>query len=96
MKSAYELAMERLDKKHGKIAALTERQKKALAEIDQRVKAKTAELEIMYGDRIASAASSGNAADMSRLDAEMKAEISRARDQAESEKDAVRRDASLA
>jgi len=96
MKSAYELAMERLEKQHGKAAVLTDAQKKALADIDQRAKAKQAEVEIIYQDKIAAARMAGNVKDMLRFEDESKAEINRIRDRTETEKESVRRDASLA
>jgi len=96
MKSSYELAMERLNKQHGKVAALTDKQKATLAEIEQRSRAKVAETEILYRDRIKDAGASGKFDEIAKLDAEMKMEITRIRDRAESEKDSVRRDASLA
>lgn len=46
MKSAYELAMERLAAKDGALKALTEDQKRRMADLDTRLKAKIAEREI--------------------------------------------------
>ncbi|WP_372846456.1 hypothetical protein [Pontiella sp.] len=51
MKSAYELAMERLG---GKANPLTNAQKAAIAEIDSKMKAKVAETEIMFDQQLAS------------------------------------------
>jgi len=50
MKSAYELAMERFG---GGSRTLTEEQKQLIAEIDSRMKARTAETEIMFDRQIA-------------------------------------------
>jgi hypothetical protein len=50
MKSAYELAMERLG---GESHELTDEQKAAIAEIDSRMKARVAETEIMFDQQLA-------------------------------------------
>ena len=55
MKSAYEIAMERLNK-NAPVTKLTTRQKKALAELDSRYAAKIAEREIALNGEIARAA----------------------------------------
>lgn len=96
MKSAYELAMERLNQQHGKVAPTNQAQKKAIADIDQRAKAKQAEAEIIYKDKIKEARAIGDVPAMRKLEEEMVAEIAKIRDRAESEKDAVRRDPKLA
>jgi hypothetical protein len=96
MKSAYELAMERLDRQHGKVAVLSEAQKAALAEIDRRVVAKRAELDILYRDKIAQARATGDAVTILALEDEVRRETVRCTEAAEEEKAAVRRDASLA
>lgn len=96
MKSAYELAMERLNQQHGKVSALTDAQKKALAEIDRRAMAKKAETEILYRDRLAAARARGDVAAFATEEEQLRAELVRIRDRAEDEKAAVRRDPSLA
>ena len=58
MKTAYELAMERLGK-NSPVAKLTGTQKKQLAELDSKYAAKVAEREISLRDEIAKAASAG-------------------------------------
>jgi hypothetical protein len=60
MKSAYELAMERLNKTSPTIK-LTAAQKKELAELDSKYAAKIAEREIALKDDIAKAAEAGDA-----------------------------------
>ena len=55
LKSALDLAMERLEKKNGKIAALSAEQKKAIAEIEGQMKAKVAEIEILRNKELAEA-----------------------------------------
>ena len=59
MKSAYELAMERLNKT-SPIAKLTNKQKKQLAELDSKYQAKIAEREIALKDEIAKASGKGD------------------------------------
>ena len=51
MKSAYELAMERMG---GETHELTDQQKADIAEIDSKMKAKVAETEIMFDQQLAS------------------------------------------
>jgi len=58
MKSAYELAMERLNKT-APTTKLSAAQKKQIAELESKCKAKTAEREIALKDDIAAAASAG-------------------------------------
>ena len=64
MKSAYELAMERLAKDSPEVT-LTEDQKAQLAEIDKKYKAKIAEREVYLSDQIAKAEAAGNFAERS-------------------------------
>ena len=59
MKSAYELAMERLNKT-APAAKLTGEQKKQLAELDSQYKAKIAEREIFLNDKRGDAVSKGD------------------------------------
>ena len=60
MKTAYELAMERLNKA-APAAKLTGAQKKQLAELDSKYAAKIAEREIALRDEITKAAAAGDA-----------------------------------
>lgn len=59
MKSAYELAMERLEKA-SPAAKLTAEQKKEIAELESKAKAKTAEREIALKEAIATASEAGD------------------------------------
>ena len=59
MKSAYELAMERLNKT-APLAKLTDEKKKQLAELDSRYTAKIAEREIFLKGELAKAAQKGD------------------------------------
>lgn len=66
MKSAYELAMERLNKTSPTIK-LTDQQKKDLAEIDSKYAAKLAERELFLKDEITKAAEKGDMEAMEQL-----------------------------
>jgi len=66
MKSAYELAMERLNKT-APVIKLTDKQKKDLAEIDSKYAAKLAERELFVKDEFAKAAEKGDAEAMEQL-----------------------------
>ncbi len=90
MKSALELAMERLQKKDGDIVPLTAEQKAAIAEIDAETKAKVAEEEIMAAGRLRAAYAGGDADAARTLDEQIKAEIARIRERGERKKDKVR------
>lgn len=90
MKSAYELAMERLDQKHGKRAPLSAEQKKAIGEIDERVKAKIAELEIMLKPRVGEAMAAGDFELAQKVEENLRKEIASAREDGEAEKERVR------
>lgn len=59
MKSSYELAMERLNKT-APVAKLSAEQKKEIAELESKAKAKTAEREIALKDAIAAASAAGD------------------------------------
>ena len=59
MKSAYELAMERLNKQSPQVK-VTEEQKKELADLDSRYAAKVAEREIFIKGELAHAAAKGD------------------------------------
>jgi uncharacterized protein YecT (DUF1311 family) len=90
MKSAYELAMERLDKTQGKSAPLTAEQKQQIADIESRARADTAQLEIMMQQRSAEARSKGEGEKLEELERQRVAELARIRDRAETEKAKIR------
>lgn len=66
MKSSYELAMERLNKT-APVAKLTAEQKKEIAELESKAKAKTAEREIALKDAIVAAAEAGDSEKVNQL-----------------------------
>jgi hypothetical protein len=91
MKSALELAMERLQKKDGDLVPLSADQKAAIAEIEAETTAKVAEEEIMAAGRVRAAYAGGDAEAAKTLDEQIKAEIARIRERGERKKDKVRK-----
>ena len=91
MKSAYELAMERLEESSPQ-EGLTEEKKAALAAVDEKYKAKIAEREIFLGDLLAKAAAEGNYMEIAELETQKTREISALKDECEAEKEKVRKE----
>ncbi len=89
MKSAYELAMERLQKGQPSVA-LSEDQKKQLAEIDSVFKAKIAERELFLKEQIAKAQTAGKLEDVEALEKQLAAEIRRFQEDCEAKKEKLR------
>jgi hypothetical protein len=89
MKSAYELAMERLNKQ-APAAKLTAAQKKQLADLDSKYKAKVAEREIGLQDAITQAASKGDFEEMTKLQRQLADEKKKLAVELEEKKEAVR------
>lgn len=91
IKSALELAMERMQQKQGDIVPLTHDQKLAIAEIEAETKAKVAEEEIMSRERVRAAYASGDAEAARTVDEEIRGEIARLRERGENRKAKVRK-----
>ena len=89
MKSAYELAMERLQKASPSLA-LNEDQKKELAEIDSVYRAKIAEKELFLKNQIRSAQNAGKSQDIESLEKQLAAEIRRLQQDCEAKKEKLR------
>ena len=89
MKSAYELAMERLQKASPS-SSLTDEQKKELAEIDSKYQAKIAEKELFLRDQILKAQTEGKADDIDSLQKQLGSEVRRLRDECEAKKEKLR------
>jgi hypothetical protein len=89
MKSAYELAMERLEKTQPSIA-LSEAQKKQLADVDSTYRAKIAERELVLRDEIRKAQTTGNLEDVEKLEKQLTSEIARLREGCEAKKEKLR------
>jgi hypothetical protein len=90
MKSAYELAMERLQKKDPAVS-LTDDQKKQLAEIDSSFKAKIAEREVFLKDQILKAQTSGKFDEVEAVQKQLTSEVRRLQDDWESKKEKLRK-----
>ncbi len=91
MKSAYELAMERLEK-HSPSAQLSAAQKSKIAEIDSLAKAKAAEKELFLKGQISKAQAEGDHASVLQIEEQLAREIRRIQSDAEEKKNAVRRE----
>jgi hypothetical protein len=89
MKSAYELAMERLEKASPSIS-LSENQKKEIAEIDSTFRAKIAEKELFLRDQILKAQGAGNFEEAESLEKQLASEIRRLQEDCEAKKDKLR------
>ena len=89
MKSAYELAMERLQKASPSLS-LTEEQKKELAELDSKYRAKIAEKELFLKDQIRKAQTAGKADDVDSLQKQLASEIGRLQQECEAAKEKLR------
>jgi hypothetical protein len=90
LKSAFDLAMERMAKRGEGIAQLTDEQKAALAEISAKAKAKLAEVEILFGKKLAEARAGGDAKKIEAIEADMRTEMARIKDREESERRKIR------
>jgi len=89
MKSAYELAMERLNKSSPTVK-LTEKQKKEIAELDSKYQAKVAEREIGLKSEIAKAATQGDYEAMEKLEQQLSAERKKLQAELEEKKEQAR------
>ena len=89
MKSAYELAMERLNKKSPSVK-LTEKQKAELAELDSKYAAKIAEREIFLKGELEKAGSKGDFEAMEQLERQLTSERRKLQGELEEKKEAVR------
>jgi len=89
MKSAYELAMERLEKASPSIS-LTEDQKKEIAEVDSTYRAKIAERELFLKDQIRKAQNAGNSEEAESLEKQLASEIRRLQEDCAAKKEKLR------
>ncbi len=89
MKSAYELAMERLAK-DAPAVSLTDKQKKELAEVDSTFRAKIAEKEVFLKDQIAKAQAAGSSDEAESLEKQLALEIRRLQEDCETKKNKLR------
>ena len=89
MKSAYELAMERLEKQ-APTRSLTAAQKAAIAELEAAAKAKIAEQELFLKGQIDKALAAGKYEDAAQHEQQLAHEIRRANEECEAKKEKVR------
>jgi hypothetical protein len=89
MKTAYELAMERLQKGQPTVS-LTEDQKRELAQIDATFKAKIAEREVFLKDQILKAQTGGKFDEVAQLEKQLVIEVRRLNEDCESKKEKLR------
>ena len=89
MKSAYELAMERLEKNKPSIA-LTQEQKEQIAEIDSSYRAKIAEKELFLKDQIRKAQQGGSSDEAESLEKQLSVEVRRLQEDCEEKKEKLR------
>ena len=92
MKSAYELAMERLQKEDpDAVVSLTEDQKSALAEIDKKYQARIAEKEIFLNKNLLDARRKGDREAVQQLEKQLRYERLRLQEEWESAKEKIRK-----
>lgn len=89
MKSAYELAMERLSKT-APVTKLTAEQKKELAELDSKYAAKIAEREIFVKGELAKATDKGDAEAIEQLEKQLVSDRKSLQAELEEKKERVR------
>ena len=89
MKSAYELAMERMQDSEPQVE-LNDEQRAELASIDDKFKAKVAEKEVFLGGLIDEAKAQANFQEIAEIEQQRAREIARLKEQCEEAKQAVR------
>ena len=89
MKSAYELAMERLEKASPSLS-LTEDQKKELAEVDSVHRAKIAERELFLRNQIQKTQKAGKLDEVESLEKQLASDIRRLEEDCEAKKEKLR------
>ena len=89
MKSAYELAMERLQKGQPSVA-LSDEQKRQLAEIESTFKARIAEKELFLRDQIRKAQNAGKFEEVESLEKQLVSEVRRLQEDCDAKKQKLR------
>lgn len=85
MKSAYEIAMERINRESGETGKLTDEQKKRIHDIDEDYRAQIAEIQMTIESRLGLATMEERAA----LEHELAEKVQQLETQAEEEKEAI-------
>lgn len=89
MKSAYELAMERLEK-NAPSTSLTDEQKAQIAEVDSTFKARIAERELFLKDEIRKAQEAGKQEEGDSLQKQLVLDLRRLQEESEAKKEKLR------
>ena len=89
MKSAYELAMERLETQ-SPTAKLTDEQKSEIAEIDSTFKARIAERELFLKEQLDKARAAGQFEEIEPLEKQLSRELHRLNEECEAKKEKIR------
>lgn len=89
MKSAYELAMERLEKNKPSVS-LTQEQKAQIAEVDSSYRAKIAEKELFLKGQIRAARAGGSFDEAESLEKQLSVEVRRLQEDCEEKKEKLR------
>jgi len=89
VKSAYELAMQRLQKGSPSVT-LTAEEKAQLAEVDSSFNAKIAERKIFLSDQIKKAAAAGKFDELESLEKQLAADVRRLEEDCENKKERLR------
>jgi hypothetical protein len=74
LKSAFDLAMERMAQRGEGMTRLSADQKTSLADLSARTKAKLAEIEIMFGKKLAEVTATGDAEKIAKVEEQMRME----------------------
>ena len=90
MKSAYELAMERLNSEEPQEKPLTDEEKQALAEVDEIYRAKAAEREIFLNQQLDAALAKGEMQEAEAIREQIASEKARIEDERETQKNKIR------
>ena len=90
MKSAYELAMERLEKAAPTVK-LTDAQRAEIAELEALYKSKIAEREVYLGDEMAKARAKGEFGEAETMQVQLHNDVRRLQAECDEKKDRVRR-----
>lgn len=89
MKSAYELAMERLEESDPQ-KPLTDEQRAEISAIEEKFQAKIAEREVFLGDLVTKARAEGNFPEIAELEEQKVRELAALREEMEEAKEGVR------
>jgi hypothetical protein len=90
LKSAFDLAMDRMTQRGDGLSSLTGEQKAAMAEIARRAQAKVAEIELLFQPKIGAARAADDAEKAVTLEAQQRFEIAKIRERETRDREAVR------